>query len=176
VNGSSASSVGIFSHRWQVRTLALLHDLNGARFVVLKHRLGISGESLRLCLADLMACGWVQRNEGYGHPLRPEYLLTAQSRSLAQQCSRFQRAVGRLAVAETVYRKWSVPSLLAIDAGISRFNALRDELAVTPRALTQALDRLHGADLIRHDDGYAVSQRGTIIAGLARGLCSARPG
>jgi len=144
--------------------------------VVLKHRLGISGESLRLCLADLMACGWVQRNEGYGHPLRPEYLLTARSCALARQCSRFQRVVGRFAVAETVYRKWSVPSLVAIDSGVSRFNALRDALAVTPRALTQTLERLHGADLIRHDNGYAVSPRGTIIAKAARRVCSARPG
>ena len=42
----------------------------------LQRRLDVTRDSLRRALDALIALGYVRRNEGYGHPLRPEYLIT----------------------------------------------------------------------------------------------------
>ena len=47
-----------------------------AKFVVLQKRLGISRSSLQRTLRALIDAGLVKKNPGYGHPMRPEYLLT----------------------------------------------------------------------------------------------------
>ena len=66
----------LFHHRWAVPVLAELHRTSGSRFVTLHRRLGIGRESLRRTLASLAEQDLVARNPGYGHPLRPEYVLT----------------------------------------------------------------------------------------------------
>ncbi len=136
----------------------------------MKQALGINADSLSRSLEELMAAGWVARNSGYGHPLRPEYVLTAAGRELADHCSTFQGLVGELDVVSVVYRKWSVPTLIAIEQGATRFNELRDELAITPRALSQSLDNLFAVKLVRQHDGYGNTVRGTRIASAALSL------
>lgn len=168
---SSTHTLDLFSRRWHIRLLALLHEQNGARFVVMKNALGMNADSLTRSLEELIAAGWVQRNPGYGHPLRPEYLLTDDGRVLARYCSRFQQLVAELDVVPVVYRKWSVPALVGIDQGASRFNELRDRLQVTPRALSQSLDKLAGAELIIAREGYRTTAPG---ARIARGAAQIR--
>ena len=167
---SSDIELDVFHRRWHVRLLALLYEHNGARFVVMKHALAISADSLTRCLGELMAAGWVQKNPGYGHPLRPEYVLTDEGRRLARACSRFQAVVDGLDISGVVYRKWSVPSLIAIDDGITRFNDLRARLNVTPRALSQSLTRLQTAALISQHNEYTTTRRGTRVARAASEL------
>ena len=162
--------MNIFAKRWYVRVLAHLYDHNGARFVVMKHALGINADSLTRTLKALIDEGWVERNPGYGHPLRPEYILSDSGRVLAERCSRFDTVVDTLQVASTVYHKWSVPTLIVIDHGVSRFNALREQLAITPRALTQSLERLCLVALVEQRDGYRTTVPGRRIAQLAERL------
>ena len=160
----------LFQKRWNLRILALLHENNGARFVVMKHGLNVNADSLTRCLQFLTEGGWVRRNPGYGHPLRPEYILTPQGRAVASQCSRLVRTVERLDVAETVYHKWSVPLLVTIKTGIVHFSGLRQTLDVNPRALTQGLRRLCASELIRQRVEYRLTPSGNRIATLARRL------
>ncbi len=68
--------VALFHNRWSVPILAELHRQRGSRFVTLARTLGMSRESLRRTLAALIESGLVGRNPGYGHPLRPEYVLS----------------------------------------------------------------------------------------------------
>src|SRR3546814_10066312 len=68
--------VQLSGHRWLVPLLADLASRKGARFVELIHRLGLSRDSLTRTLQAAAALGWVRRNPGHGHPLRPEYILT----------------------------------------------------------------------------------------------------
>jgi DNA-binding HxlR family transcriptional regulator len=106
--------------------------MGGARFVELRNILGISGESLRQTLTWMIRQGWIQRNPGYGHPLRPEYVLRPRG-------ARIARAVG-----------------------LDRFSLIRAALPrVTPRALAEALRRLEEADLVNRDvrDTYPPSVR-----------------
>ncbi len=153
-----------------MRILALLHECNGARFAVMKRGLNTNADSLSRSLQFLMNAGWVQRNPGYGHPLRPEYVLTPQGRTVAPQCSRLVQMVDRLDVAEAVYRKWSVPLLVTIKAGTVRFSGLREALAINPRALTQSLQRLSTSELIVQRLEYGLTPSGKRIATLGQSL------
>src|SRR5947208_12763974 len=81
---STAELIELFHHRWAPPALALLGERGGARFVELQRRLDVGRESLRRALDSLLDAGLARRNEGYGHPLRPEYVLTAKGRRAAR--------------------------------------------------------------------------------------------
>jgi DNA-binding HxlR family transcriptional regulator len=129
-----------------VPILAELHRSAGSRFVPLANRLGLSRESLRQTLLALIELGLVMRNPGYGHPLRPEYVLTTHGRRLAPACAELVDALQRLDFEDGGLKKWSIPVLLEL-AGERRFAELRDALGISPRALTLALKELAEAGL-----------------------------
>jgi DNA-binding HxlR family transcriptional regulator len=139
--------VDLFHHRWAAPVLALLAERGGARFVELQRRLGVTRESLRRALDALVELEYVRPNEGHGHPLRPEYLITDHGRTAAGLAS----LVSRASVRETLLRKWSVPVLASLGEP-RRFSELRAELpGVTPRALALALRDLEDAGLVRRE-------------------------
>src|SRR5947207_13068422 len=72
----STTAIRLFHHRWAVPVLAELRRERGSRFVTLANRIGVTRDSLRRTLSALIDDGLVERNPGYGHPLRPEYVLT----------------------------------------------------------------------------------------------------
>jgi DNA-binding HxlR family transcriptional regulator len=126
--------------------LAELGETRGTRFVVLANRLGVGRTSLRRTLDALVELGLVRRNPGYGHPLRPEYLLTPEGEEAAARCERLLAAVN--GKRDIVLRKWSLPVLLALGRQ-ARFSELRDALpGVTARALALALKDLERAGLV----------------------------
>jgi DNA-binding HxlR family transcriptional regulator len=138
--------IALFHHRWSAPVLAELERTRGARFVELVNRLGIGRESLRRTLAALITLGLVRRNPGYGHPLRPEYLLTRPGEDVARRCERLLEALD--GNAEVALKKWSLPVLAALRRP-SRFSELRDALpGVTPRSLALALKDLERAGLV----------------------------
>jgi DNA-binding HxlR family transcriptional regulator len=115
---------------------------------MLVHALGVGRETLRVTLDSLIDAGLVARNRGYGHPMRPEYVLTARGRRLAPVAARLLDELGRRDALELGLRKWSLPVLAAL-AREARFGELRSTLApVTPRALTLALKALVRAGLV----------------------------
>jgi DNA-binding HxlR family transcriptional regulator len=143
----SAQLVELFHHRWAPPVLALLDQRGGVRFVELQRKLGVTREPLQRALEALIALGYVRRNEGYGHPLRPEYLITDDGRAAASLATR----VSSSKVRDTLLRKWSVPVLAAL-AEPRRFSELRVALpSVTPRALALALRDLEDDGLVRRE-------------------------
>jgi DNA-binding HxlR family transcriptional regulator len=134
-------------HRWSLPVLAEIGRTGGSRFAALTGRLGVSGESLRRTLAYLGEEALLERNPGYGHPLRPEYVLTARGRELAPHC---RDVLAALAGREDVgLKKWSLPVLAEL-AEPRRFSELKAALAeASPRALAIALKDLAGASLVR---------------------------
>jgi DNA-binding HxlR family transcriptional regulator len=134
-------------HRWALPVLAELGHTGGSRFATLTGKLRVPGESLRRTLAYLQDADVVRRNPGYGHPLRPEYVLTGRGQTLAR---RSKRLLAALAGYENVgLKKWSLPILAELDAP-HRFSELRARLPeATPRALTIALKDLQAAGLVR---------------------------
>jgi len=139
----------LFHYRWAVPILAELHHTQGSKFVTLTNRLGVGRDSLRRTLDVLIARGWVIRNPGHGHPMRPEYVLTAAGLRLAPWCSRFTALMRALGIEEVGLRKWSMPIALALQRGLGRFSEIKAFLpGLTSRALTLALKELQGAGLV----------------------------
>lgn len=147
----------LMHHRWAVPVLAELHRSHGSKFASLLVALGISRESLTRALAALIRDGWVTRNPGYGHPLRPEYLLTRKGRRLASLCCDVEASLHHVAksmaelrqLEDAVLRKWSLPVLFVLAGGTLRFSELRAMLpGTTARALALTLKELESAGLI----------------------------
>lgn len=144
---SSDELITLFHHRWSPPVLALLGERGGVRFVELQRKLGAGGDSLRRALDTLIELGYVRRNKGYGHPLRPEYLLEPGGREPA----RVAAGVLRAGPQDVLLRKWSVPVLAAIGAS-RRFSELRADLpGVSPRALALSLQDLEAAALVTRE-------------------------
>ena len=167
-----AQLVELFHHRWAAPALALLDERGGARFVELQRKLGVTRESLRRALDALVGLDYVRRNEGYGHPLRPEYLITVDGRAASQLAARVSASRAR----DTLLRKWSVPVLASLDEP-RRFSEIRSRLtSVTPRALALALRHLEDAGLVRRDvlptrppsTVYRATQRALGVLGAPR--------
>jgi DNA-binding HxlR family transcriptional regulator len=164
-----AELVELFHHRWAPPALALLDQRGGARFVELQRKLGVNRESLRRALDALVELDYVRRNEGHGHPLRPEYLITDAGRAASHLAAR----VSRSRVRDTLLRKWSVPVLVSL-AEPRRFSEIRVALpGVTPRALALALRDLEDAGLVRREvlpsrppsTVYHATRRATVVLG-----------
>lgn len=161
------------SHRWLVPLLADLTAHGGARFVELVHRLGLPRDSLTRTLEAAASLGWIRRNPGHGHPLRPEYILTEAGKAAAARAATIaeaQRAIGLQPGAAT---RWGLPLVAGIGAGHARFNALSRLLApATPRALSQGLTALgrHGLvtrellDLRPPASRYELTRNGQLLA------------
>jgi DNA-binding HxlR family transcriptional regulator len=138
--------IDLFHHRWSAAVLAELFRQKGSRFVTLSRTLEVSRESLRRTLAALIEQGLVARNPGYGHPLRPEYVLTDQGLPVAGRCRRLLSVLD--GKGDVVLRKWSVPVLAVLDKP-ARFSELRAALpGVTARALAISLRDLQKAGLV----------------------------
>ncbi len=173
-------------HRWAAPVLAELDARDGAKFITLINSLGIPRDSLSRTLEALIHHGWAARNPGYGHPLRPEYIPTPAGRRVGERCAallaRADRAgpiPGTVApvsvpapLADTLLRKWTMPTMLAIRFGGERFSDLRDLMpAATARALSLTLERAELDGLVTRSldtaraprPVYALSRRGERI-------------
>ena len=121
--------VALFHNRWSVPILAELHRQRGSRFVTLSRLVG--------------------RNPGYGHPLRPEYVLTSAGERIAGACRPLFEQLRRGNLEEIGLKKWSMPVVFALAGGPLRFSELREHLeGVSPRALALALKDLEEAGIV----------------------------
>ncbi len=96
-------------HRWTVPLIAALAARNGGRFVELLHLLGLGRESLSRTLESAIEAGWVRRNPGHGHPLRPEYILTDLGKDAAHLCAAIESAQTKIALPPASLNRWSLP-------------------------------------------------------------------
>ena len=165
--------VQLGSHRWLVPLLADLAAHGGARFVELIHRLGLARDSCARTLDVAQAIGWVRRNPGHGHPLRPEYILTETGRTAAARAATVAEAQRAIGLSPGAATRWGLPLVAGIGAGHDRFNALSRLLApATPRALSQGLSALGRHGLVAREvldmrppaSRYDLTPRGRLLA------------
>lgn len=141
--------------RWAVPVMAVLYDEQGAKFVRLWRGLGASQGGVRAALEAAMGWGWVVRNPGYGHPMRPEYVLTRKGQTAGEACSQIMKALDGAPWKELT--KWSMAVIYVLRFGPYRFNQLAAVLeGITDRALVSCLKRLvsYGLVLREVDDSF----------------------
>jgi len=178
-NPQLAPLIELAHHRWNIPVIAELSRGPGAKFVTMANRLGASRASLSSSLAYLIRLGLVEKNEGHGHPMRPEYLLTPTGRDISEQCRALIRVLRRDDETDLAFRKWTLPLLAVIGDETRRFNELSGRLeGATPRAVTlglKALLRAHWARRTLIDDypptaGYELKGRGRQVLACVDGL------
>lgn len=162
--------------------MAALGASGGAKFITLVNQLGVSRDALARTLAALADDGYVMRNPGYGHPLRPEWILTPSGEALASAADALLRTARRAEADHVLDFKWGAPALVALDLGSARFGDLKRGLpSITPRALSQVLTDLESAGLVKRrvapgppaTVSYALTPRGLRIAKRAADLARA---
>lgn len=144
-------------YRYSFPVLAELHRDQGCKFVTLINRLDASDRAIRQALDYLIEIGWVMRNPGYGHPMRPEYILTDQGVLLGAESLRIWDALRDWREESVALERWPLPVLLVVFLGERRFGQIRFSLgSVTPRALAMALTRLQDSGLVVREvvDGH----------------------
>ena len=150
--------------RWLLPLMALVGRQQGARFAEMLS-LGLSRSVLTASVAQLIEAGWLARNPGHGHPLRPEYVPTEAGRSIAVFAGRVNATRMELGLAPDLLSRWALPAVRRLAQGPARFSTLRAALApVTPRALSLALKQMAVAGLV--DRTLEESYPPTAIYGL----------
>ncbi len=133
----------IFQFRWGVPILSEIYVRDGARFITLLNGLGISRSVLSSTLGKLIQGGFLIRNPGYGHPLRPEYLLTEKGKKIAPFCQEIMTLVKENKADRLIHSRWAFRILLLLTQKEIRFSGLKSRLApITPRALSEELKLL----------------------------------
>ncbi len=136
--------------RWSVPVLATLaEEGGGARFVLLLNRVGCARSALTSTPDHLKVSGWVKRNAGHGHPLRPEYLLTARGAAIASRARKIEAVSTELDLEPRAFQRWTLPLTVELRASPLRFTQLKNELVpATPRALSLTLKQMMKHDLV----------------------------
>jgi DNA-binding HxlR family transcriptional regulator len=123
--------------------LALLWERKGERFVTLMRTLGASQKATRETLDVLLEVGLVMKNPGYGHPLRPEYILTEAGFPVGAACFELDLFAKELGSRKLFRSKWSLLVVSSLSQGPMRFSELLASLhPVTDRALIKCLKGL----------------------------------
>jgi DNA-binding HxlR family transcriptional regulator len=163
--------------RWLLPLLAHIGEESGSRFAAMLARLGLSRSVLAASLAALQEAGWLIRNPGHGHPLRPEYVLTEAGELVAAFCRQVMAQRARLGLEPSQLPRWSLPLIARLDGEKARFSALRDALRpVTPRALSLTLKQMLQVKLVDRalEDEfppiaiYGLTRRGRDLAAAMR--------
>lgn len=164
-------------YRWTVPVMALIGARGGGRFSDIALNVGLSRESLSRTLDGAITAGWLVRNPGHGHPLRPEYVPTAEGVRVAGTCRAIIAAQAQVGLPADALTRWSLPIIRLIAQGEQRFNAIARALGdATPRALAGSLKALTGLRLVDRQiletyppaTAYALTRQGETLAGALR--------
>jgi DNA-binding HxlR family transcriptional regulator len=135
--------VNVTSRAWSLDILALMHGGVPGRQATLLSASGAGRTAFVQSLAHLVDLGLLERNPGHGHPLRPEFRLTAQGADVARVADSIRNAVPRVLEHDLLRRTWTVP-ILAVSQEPRYFTEIKNELVtISDRALSQSLKQLH---------------------------------
>lgn len=135
--------VNITSRAWALPTLAQLHSGIPGRQAALLTATGASRTAFAQSMEHLILLGLVERNPGYGHPLRPEFRLTPIGQSAAEIASEILGA-SRDAEQGLLRRSWTLPVLAALQRPSHFSDIRRNLMTITDRALSQSLRHMEG--------------------------------
>lgn len=139
--------VNIASRAWAMPILWSLHDGVAGRQAPLLAATGASRTAFSQSIEHLIEIGLLERNPGYGHPLRPEFRLTGVGKmaaAVAYQIKNVSSAEDQL----FLRRSWTLP-VLAVLYVPRHFNDIKRSLRpITDRALSHSLRSMEERDWI----------------------------
>ena len=142
------SFVNITSRAWALPILSSLHAGVPGRQAPLMTATGASRTAFAQSMEHLIELGLVERNPGHGHPLRPEFRLTALGANPASLAAQVQRVV-TVQDQDLLRKSWTLPVLSSLQSA-HRFNDIKRSLqTITDRALSQSLKTLETRDWVQ---------------------------
>lgn len=167
----------LFHHRWAAPILAEMHARPaGARAAEIRHALGVGADSFARTARAIVSRGWLVPNPGYGHPLRPEYVLTAAGAELGEPAADLISCLRERSLGDAARRKWPLPVVHATQQGSARFSEIDAELGgPPPRALSGALQIVAELGLVRRAVDAAATPPRTLYAPTRRARPLASP-
>jgi len=130
--------VNLTSRAWALPILAAFHDGVPGRQAALITAVGATRTAFGQSMTHLIELGLIERNPGHGHPLRPEFRMTAEGKPVARMAARIQ--LTPTPEEKPLLRKsWTVPILTTLQEP-RHFGQIRQGLgSITDRALSQSL-------------------------------------
>jgi len=143
--------ITVCERRWALPALCALADGAPVRAYPLAKYMGAGRTGLHKALQHLAALGYVERVKGYGHPLRPELVLTRTGQVMAQMAKPYGESLKINPVSRgKPLGKWALPTLMIAQTPV-RFNDLGRQLGrVSDRALALNLSDLEGKSLLAY--------------------------
>lgn len=142
--------VKLTSRAWAMPILSSLHSGIPGRQAPLLAATGASRTAFAQSMAHLIEIGLMERNPGHGHPLRPEFRLTAQGIAAAALAAKIQQA-SESEDQTLLRRSWTLPVLTSLHQS-GHFNEIRRTLpGITDRALSQALKAMEDKGWVQRD-------------------------
>ena len=141
--------VNISSRAWSLNILAALAAGTPGRQAALLDVTGAGRTAFAASLAHLIEMQLIERNPGHGHPLRPEFRLTAEGKAVAPVALKITGLVRDPSEAALIRRAWTVP-ILAVTGRPRYFGEIRRDLwDVSDRTLSISLRSLENRTLLR---------------------------
>lgn len=127
------------THRaWTIAILANMHAGVPGRQAPLLKATGANRSACAKSIEHLIDLGLVERNPGYGHPLRPEFRLAPKGAPVARLAAQVQDAPGTRDH-DLLRKAWTLPVLATLQRP-ARFTDIKRKLVpITDRALSQSL-------------------------------------
>ncbi len=164
--------VNITSRAWAMPILSSLHLGVAGRQAPLLVATGASRNAFAQSMDHLIELGLVERNPGYGHPLRPEFRLTKIGSTVAAIAAR----INDISTEEDrllLRRSWTLPVLISLRTPRHFSDIKRHLPTITDRALSQSLKSMETRSWVcRNVDGAARPPRSIYSAVNAGGLIS----
>ncbi|WP_299961922.1 winged helix-turn-helix transcriptional regulator [uncultured Roseobacter sp.] len=164
--------VNTTSRAWAIPIMSSLHAGIAGRQAPLLAATGASRTAFAQSIDHLISIGLLERNPGYGHPLRPEFQLTELGVSAAALANKIQSVTAERDQ-DLLRRSWTLPVLTAIHRP-SNFNDIKRNLrTITDRALSQSLKMMETRSWVhRNVDAAARPPRSIYCAVNTGGLIS----
>ncbi len=142
--------VNTTSRAWAIPILAQLHAGVAGRQAPLLAATGASRTAFTQSMDHLISIGLLERNPGYGHPLRPEFRLTKLGVSAAAVAHNIHSVTG-IEDRDLLRRSWTLPILTTLNEP-THFNDIKRNLrTITDRALSQSLKVMEGRQWVQRD-------------------------
>lgn len=141
------SFVNISSRAWAIPILASMHVGVAGRQAALLTATGASRTAFAQSMEHLIKIGLLERNPGYGHPLRPEFRLTQLGKEAARIADKIQR-VSTEDDQRLLRKSWTLPVLTSLQTPCHFSDIKRNLITITDRALSQSLKSMEAKDWV----------------------------